>query len=222
MMPAPSKRARGPNTPGHTEKTASLTIRRLADGGVSCTRFHVTAVTNASSPHSSRQRDTAPTRNGTAGPSCSSCFSRPVGRPRPHTSPTHRGGYSCRVRRGEPPRGPAPLWERAVTILWRTCPGTTRWHSVPGPGLGCRPKRNGSSPREAARNRPATRGATISLPVASTVATSGKERPRRQFARGRLSRNRAGQGVPAQRLRPVQRGGKCLGMDLGPVRSPGR
>ena len=99
--------------------------------------------------------------------------------------------------------------------------GSTRRRTAAGPASGCPPRRSGSTPRAAGSTARASPGATscwLERPLA--LQHLAGRLPARNTARRRLPHHRAGEVVPAQRLRalPVRR--QRLGVVPGRLRSP--
>ena len=112
------------------------------------------------------------------------------------------------------PEGPDSDLADARSIRSCTSPTRTRPRTRSGPASGCPRRRSGSSRRAVARAASSIPGATSSSPAASGWRTSTRaaSRPRRRHRRGRLHRPGPGRRSSPERLRPLRRGGKRLGV----------
>ena len=81
--------------------------------------------------------------------------------------PRRHGGVRCSARTGLTPKVRAPISTAAPTTPSSTCPGTTRRRTARGRKPVCRPKRSGSTRREAASSRRGSRGARSWNPAAT-------------------------------------------------------
>ena len=115
---------------------------------------------------------------------------------------------------GAGPMARAPRSAGSTIIRSCTSPTATPWPMRTGPARSCRPRRNGSSPHAAASTAPSSPGATSSRPAARHMANTWQgEFPHENLRARRLRAHLAGDGLPAQRLRPLRHDRQCLGMD---------